>query len=154
MGEGYWEGAICSNNLGMNHPPPDEARPNSPNNPNSQWVTTTPSKFLDDPIPPRRVPPTPHPKRKPQATALTPEAHTWLARLPPRYQPLATARRHPHIINQLCEAWDRQAELPAHFRELMLSSRPGRRAGFQFEVLTELADLQAMVELIQKGETP
>ncbi len=136
----------------MNHsPPPDEAGPTSTN---SLWATTTPSEFFDDPIPPRRVPPTPYPQRKPQATTLTPEAHIWLARLPPRYQPLATARRHPHIVNQLCAAWERPADLPAHFRELMLSSRPGRRAGFQFEVLTELADLQAMVELAQKGEKP
>jgi hypothetical protein len=95
-----------------------------------------------------------HPERKPQEQALTPEAHTWLARLPPRYQPLATARRHPHIVNRLCELWDSPLDLPAHFRELMLSSRPARRKGFAFEVLTELADLQSMVELIQKGEKP
>lgn len=131
----------------MNHPlPPDEAGPSTPN---KLWVTTTPSTLLDD-----AAPASPHPKRRPQATGLTPEAHAWLSRLPPRYQPLATARRHPHIINNLCEVWERQAELPAHFRELMLSNRPGRRAGFPFEVLTELADLQAMVELIQKGEKP
>lgn len=131
----------------MNHSsPPDEAGPTTAN---GQWATTTPSRWVDD-----AAPASPHPTRRPQAAGLTPEAHTWLARLPPRYQPLATARRHPHIINNLCEAWERQAELPAHFRELMLSSRPGRREGFQFEVLTELADLQAMVELIQKGEKP
>lgn len=131
----------------MNHsPPPDEAGPTPPHN---LWVTTTPSQLLDD-----VAPASPHPKRKPQAAGLTPEARTWLARLPPRYQPLATARRHPHIINHLCEAWEKPAELPGHFRELMLSSRPGRRAGFPFEVLTELADLQSMVELIQKGEKP
>ena len=131
----------------MNHsPPPDEAGPTTPN---TLWVTTTPSTLLDDAAPAMT-----HPKRKPQVAGLTLEAHTWLARLPPRYQPLATARRHPHIINHLCEAWEKPAELPAHFRELMLSSRPGRRAGFPFEVLTELADLQSMAELIQKGETP
>lgn len=131
----------------MNHsPPPDETGPTTAS---KLWVTTTPAKLLDD-----AAPDSAHPKRRPQAAGLTPEAHTWLARLPPRYQPLATARRHPHIINNLCEAWEKPAELPAHFRELMLSSRPGRRAGFQFEVLTELADLQAMVELIQKGEKP
>ncbi|MBC7996287.1 MAG: hypothetical protein H7Z15_23950 [Rhizobacter sp.] len=131
----------------MNHSlPPDEPGPTTPN---SLWVTTTPAQLLDD-----AAPASPHPKRKPQAAGLTPEAHTWLARLPPRYQPLATARRHPHIINLLSEAWKKPADLPAHFRELMLSSRPGRRAGFQFEVLTELADLQAMAELVQKGENP
>ena len=148
--QGLEPAAIVSNNSGMNHPPPpDDAGPTTRNN---LWLTTTPSKFLDDPIPPRRVPPTPHPKRKPQAQALTPQAHMWLARLPPRYQPLATARRHPHIINRLCELWDQPDELPAHLGELMLSTRPGRREGFAFEVLTELADLQSMLELMQKGE--
>jgi hypothetical protein len=93
-----------------------------------------------------------NPQRAPQEQALTPEAHVWLARLPPRYQPLATARRHPHIVNRLSELWDSPLDLPAHFRELMLSSRPARRQGFAFEVLTELADLQTMIELIQKGE--
>jgi hypothetical protein len=95
-----------------------------------------------------------HPQRQPQEQALTPEALTWLERLPPHYRPLATARRHPHIINRLCELWGTPLDLPAHFRELMLSNRPQRRAGFAFEVLTELADLQSMVELMQKGEKP
>ncbi len=141
---------IVSNNIAMNHTPPPEDK--GPATTSSLWVTTTPSKFLDDPIPPRRVPPQPHSQRKPQPQALTPKAHVWLARLPPRYQPLATARRHPHIVNQLCELWTTPAQLPDHFRELMLSSRPSRREGFAFEVLTELADLQAMVELMQKDE--
>ena len=131
-----------------NSPPPDPAGPQSVH---SLWATTTPSKFLDDPIPPRRVPLRPHPQRKPQAQSLTPKAHVWLARLPPRYQPLATARRHPHIINKLCQMWGASPDLEGHFRELMLSSRPGRE-GFAFEVLTELADLQSMVEAMQRGE--
>lgn len=93
-----------------------------------------------------------HPQRKPQAQALTPAAHVWLSTLPPRYQPLATARRHPHIVNRLCELWDTPAALPAHLRELLLSSRPARREGFAFEVLTELADLQSLVEEMQLGK--
>lgn len=129
-------------------PPFDDSDPPSLH---ANWDTTTPSKFFDEPIRPRRVPPLPHPQRKPQPTALTAEAHQWLARLPPRYQPLATARSHPHIVNRLSELWATPAELPALLRELMLSDRPGR-AGFSFDVLTELADLQAMVELGPKGE--
>jgi hypothetical protein len=131
----------------MNHSPPDNTGPTS----HSAWATTTPSKFLDDPIPPRRVPPLPHPQRKPQAQALTTRAHVWLARLPPRYQPLATARQHPHIVNRLCEMWDTPAQLPPHLHELMLSNRPGGREGFAFEVLTELADLLNLAEDMQKG---
>jgi hypothetical protein len=134
----------------MKHLPPDNRGPQTTH---SAWVTTTPSKFFDEPIPPRRVPPQPFPQRKPQAQALTTQAHVWLARLPPRYQPLATARRHPYVINRLCEMWDSPASLPAHLHDLMLSSRPGGRDGFAFEVLTELADLLNLVEAQQqKGD--
>lgn len=89
--------------------------------------------------------------RAPQRRSLTDDAHVWLARLPPRYQPLATARRHPHIVNRLAALWALPAELPAYFQELMLSRRAGRQ-GFAFEVLTELADLQSWVE--QQGPAP
>jgi hypothetical protein len=115
----------------------------------SQWMATAPSQFLDEPA--ARLAPT-HPQRKLQkADALTAEAHVWLERLPPRYQPLETARRHPHVVNRLSTMWATPTELPAFFCELMLSSRPGRE-GFAFEVLTELADLQSMMELmLEKG---
>jgi hypothetical protein len=93
-----------------------------------------------------------HPQRQPQAQALSADAHAWLAGLPPRYQPLATARRHPHIVNQLCELWATPAVLPAYMRELVLSSRPAQREGFAFEVLTELADLQALVDEMQQAK--
>ena len=70
----------------------------------------------------------------------------WLARLPPRFQPLATARAHPHIVNRLAELWLASDELTAYFRELLLSRREGRQ-GFSFGVLTELFDLQAHASL-------
>lgn len=92
-----------------------------------------------------------HPQRQPQAQALSANAHAWLAGLPPRYQPLATARRHPHIVNRLCELWATPAALPPYMRELVLSSRPVRREGFAFDVLTELADLQALVDEMQQA---
>lgn len=95
-----------------------------------------------------------HPQRQPQAQALSVDAHVWLAGLPPRYQPLATARRHPHIVNRLCELWGTPAELPAYMRELVLSTRPVRREGFAFEVLTELADLQTLVDELLRGRQP
>src|SRR5512134_1490131 len=85
--QGLSNALVVSNNTGMNHTPPEDKGPATTN---SLWVTTTPSKFLDDPIPPRRLPPQPYPQRKPQPQALTSKAHVWLARLPPRYQPLAT----------------------------------------------------------------
>lgn len=114
----------------------------------SQWMPTAPSQFIDEPMTHLARP---HPNRKPQVSdVLTDDAHVWLARLPPRYQPLVTADRHPHIVNRLAMMWGKPAELPAFFRELMLSSRPGRE-GFAFEVLTELADLQSMLELMQQS---
>lgn len=114
-----------------------------------QWAHPQPARTPSHPV---SAAPSGPPQRKPQAQALTPAAHVWLGRLPPRYQPLATARRHPHIVNRLCELWDTPAALPAHLRELLLSSRPVRREGFAFEVLTELADLQSLVEEMQLGK--
>jgi hypothetical protein len=84
------------------------------------------------------------PQRSPQPQGLSVNAHAWLARLPPRYQPLATARRHTHIINQLCEMWAQPQQTSVYLQDLMLSKRP-RRDGFSFEVLTELADLQTLL---------
>jgi hypothetical protein len=95
--------------------------------------------------------PAPYPGRKPQLPALTAQAHVWLSRLPPRYQPLTVAKRHPHIVNRLCLMWDRPAEVLVHLGEMMLSNRPGRE-GFAFEVVAELADLQSLVQLMHKGE--
>jgi hypothetical protein len=123
----------------------------------SAGPSTLPGAWASSRPPARSSPPVQkdaagHPQRKPQAGTLTPQAHAWLSQLPPRYQPLATARRHPHIINRLCELWAQPAELPIHLRELMLSNRPGRRKGFAFEVLTELADLQSLVGEMQQGK--
>ncbi len=87
--------------------------------------------------------------RGPEVRSLTSAAHDWLARLPPRYQPLATARRHPHIVNRLCALWDTPSQRSAYFHELMLVNLK-QRAGFSFEVLTELTDLQAMLEPPQR----
>lgn len=116
----------------------------------NSWMPTSPSQFMDDPILSR--PAVPHPQRKPQGQALTPQAHDWLARLPPRYQPMEVARRHPHIVNRLSMMWTTPAEARTHLSELMLSNRPGRE-GFAFEVITELADLQSLLELMMsKGE--
>lgn len=90
----------------------------------------------------------PHPGRvQVHPPHLTRAAHIWLAAVPPRYQPLATARRYPHIVNKLAAVWDVPHELAAYLKELMISSRPGR-SGFSFDVLTELSDLQ---DLVGKG---
>jgi hypothetical protein len=124
--------------------PPDA---NSPSTIPGAWARTPPTR-----TPPQTAAPGGPAQRQPQEKALTPAAHDWLAQLPPRYQPLATARRHPHIVNRLSELWGRPADLPAHLRELMLSSRPGRREGFAFEVLTELADLQSLVDEQKQGK--
>ena len=81
------------------------------------------------------------PVRRPQQQTLTSAAHAWLTHVPPRYQPLATARGFPHVVNRLAELWGEPAALPPYFDELLMSTRPGRR-GFPFQVLIELSDLQ------------
>lgn len=86
------------------------------------------------------------PARAPQRRSLTDEAHVWLARLPPRFQPFATARRHPHIVNRMAELWAQPQALSAYFAELLLSGREDRQ-GFSFDVLTELFDLQSQARI-------
>lgn len=92
---------------------------------------------------------TAHAPRGPQVRSLTSAAHDWLAKLPPRYQPLATARRHPHIVNRLSALWGFPSQLPGYLRELMLNNRH-QRTGFSFDVLIELTDLQALLEQSQR----
>ena len=83
--------------------------------------------------------PRPH-LRGVQERSLTPAAHEWLAKQPPRYQPMATARLHPHIVNRFAALWDQASPLGAYFHELLLATRKGR-TGFSLGVLTEITDL-------------
>lgn len=108
------------------------------------WMATAPSALMDGPFGLQVRPPPP--KRAPQHVGLSGIAEEWLASLPPRYQPLSTAQRHPHVVNRLAALWEKPLSLPAYFDELLLSDRPGR-AGFSFEVLTELGDLRSLLEL-------
>lgn len=129
------------------YPSRDSESPDSMRVP-STWKATTPSKFFAERPHPRQ--PAPYPQRKPQPTTMAPATHAWLARLPPRYQPMATARRHPHIVNRLSELWLEPAALADYFQSLLLSSRPDR-TGFSFDVLSELVDLQSYHDDLQNG---
>src|SRR6218665_2397733 len=111
----------------------------------SGWLPTAPAELADAPQA-RLMGSVPRYTRAPQLQSLTPAAHAWLTALPPRYQPLATARRHPHIVNRLSALWDVPEQLPAYLQDLLLANRPGRE-GFSFDVLTELTDLQSLIEL-------
>lgn len=84
------------------------------------------------------------PQREPQEKSLTPLAHEWLAKLPPRYQPFVTARLHPHIVNRLSASWHLPSQLSGYFQGLLLATRKGR-AGFSLGVLTEITDLYGLV---------
>jgi hypothetical protein len=120
--------------------------------PENAWVPTIPSRLMDlAPTPPTPCE-APPPPRKPQSLALTTAAHVWLAKLPPRYQPLTIARQHPHIVNELAVRWSEPADLPAHLTEMLLGTRPGGREGFEFEVISEIADLLNLVEAMLRGE--
>lgn len=109
------------------------------------WQPTTPD-VAGAGVPVPSYPPGPQrPARAPQRRSLTDEAHVWLARLPPRFQPFATARRHPHIVNRMAELWGQPEALSAYFADLLLSGREDRQ-GFSFDVLTELFDLQSQAQ--------
>ena len=113
----------------------------------SGWLPTAPddagagARLAAGPLPGRAG----RPARAPQPQSRADAAHGWLARIPPRFQPLATARAHPHIVNRMAELWGTPTALTGYFAELLLSRREGRQ-GFSFDVLTELFDLQALTE--------
>lgn len=110
------------------------------------WMPTLPSRLVDnlgDSKPPQAQDPGAQFRRTPQERTVVPLALEWMALLPPRYRPLATADAHPHIVNKLAVLWDRPAELDRYFDELLLSNRPGRK-GFAFDVLNELTDLRSL----------
>lgn len=110
------------------------------------WMPTLPSRLVDDmgdPKPAQHNDQASQFRRTPQERTVVPLALEWMALLPPRYRPLATADAHPHIVNKLAVLWDRPGELDRYFDELLLSNRPGRK-GFAFDVLNELTDLRSL----------
>jgi hypothetical protein len=56
-----------------------------------------------------------------------------------------TARRFPHVINKLADAWETTRDFDAVIDELLFTDRPARR-GFPPEVLRELSDLRCLRE--------
>jgi hypothetical protein len=83
--------------------------------------------------------------RRPMPRApLSPLAQRWYDDLPAAVLPRRTAARHPHVLNQLALVWDRPMQRRDTLRDLLLADRHDRQ-GFSFEVLEELARLQAHV---------
>jgi hypothetical protein len=88
-----------------------------------------------EPVSPRAVRPMPR-------MVLSPLGRYWYEGLPERVRPHLTAERHPHVINHLALVWDVPVQRRDTLRDLLLADRHDRQ-GFSFEVLDELARLQA-----------
>jgi len=94
--------------------------------------------------------------RRPQPAALCePSAATirWVASFPKEVRPMQLAIKFPRIANILADAWPHPGRFEARLRELMLNDRPGRQ-GFPFDVLKELADLNAYFDSIRHKMNP
>ncbi len=63
------------------------------------------------------------------------------------------AIKFPRVANILADAWPQPKRFEARLRELMLNDRPDRQ-GFPFDVLTELADLNAYFESVKHRMCP
>lgn len=74
----------------------------------------------------------------------------WVATLPRELRPLNIIHSHPHVANLLASMWDRPAELPVQFENL-INSRRTQRAGFPTLVKVELTALRAFAR--QQGRS-
>lgn len=62
----------------------------------------------------------------------------------------ATARRYPHIVNQLAALWHDPRALDRCLAGLLIDDRRDRQ-GFAFEALAELADLREAFRQMRSG---
>ena len=66
----------------------------------------------------------------------------WLERLPEHIRPQVTSQRHPHVVDRLCQQWERPLQMRSCFWDLLIDQR-GNRRGFSFEVFCELSSLES-----------
>lgn len=91
-------------------------------------------------------------RRPPEARdrLLTPQAETWLDRLPRALRPLALPRTYPRIANKLAESWNDADTCLALLAELMVDQR-GTRRGFPQEVALEIVALRDHRAALQRS---
>jgi hypothetical protein len=65
----------------------------------------------------------------------------WVESLPPEFQPAATLRDYPRIVNALARSWNDREAFSAYLDSLLVDRRGGRR-GFPGDVHHELVCLQ------------
>ena len=76
-----------------------------------------------------------------EGTALQERTFKWLATLPGAVRPMATARRHPRIVNRIGDLWAHCEYTRLNFQRLLNDRRGGRR-GFPAAIRQELEGLQ------------
>ena len=76
-----------------------------------------------------------------EETEILERTFKWLATLPRELWPMATGRRHPHVVNRLGDLWPNCECTRLYFQSLLIDRRAGRR-GFEPAVRKELEALQ------------
>ena len=110
------------------------------------WIETFPGDVLDEVAPASRHAPldalerNPRVKRAPQERVMSMIALAWLDTLPNEARPVATAERHPHVVNKFAVIWRDESRVRDYFEDLLLDTRQGRQ-GFTHDVLDELGRL-------------
>jgi hypothetical protein len=76
-----------------------------------------------------------------QDTPLHERSFKWLATLPIKVRPMATARRYPRIVNRICDLWA-HCEYTRLYLQSLTNDRRGGRRGFPAAIRQELEALQ------------
>jgi hypothetical protein len=76
-----------------------------------------------------------------QDTPLHERTFKWLATLPPKVRPMATARQYPRIVNRIGDLWT-HCEYTRLFLQSLLNDRRGGRRGLPAVIRRELEALQ------------
>jgi len=74
-------------------------------------------------------------------TPLHERTFKWLATLPPKVRPMATARRYPRIVNRIGDLWA-HCEYTRLYLQSLLNDRRGGRRGFPGAIRQELEAVQ------------
>lgn len=89
-------------------------------------------------------------RRLKMTDAVHAETLIWVDKLPHRVQPHDLQVRYPRILNQVYKLWDSAPRCIAYLDDLMRDLR-GDRQGFPMKIASELADLRAYREELERG---
>ena len=82
-----------------------------------------------------------------------PRTLTWVASLPPNFQPNGLVRHFARIANLIAATWEDPKAFDAYIESLLTDKR-GNRRGFPSDILSELVALQRYHNTLRKDDSP